>query len=95
MVHYYFGGGFRYHGILPDRYKDQLGLGFAHISMSTDFLNNTLNRQPFETALEATYIFHFGKRYFIQPSMQYVINPGADKSISNCLVGLLRFAISN
>jgi porin len=95
MVHYYLGGGFRYHGILPDRYKDQLGLGFAHISLSTDYLNNTLNRQAFETALEATYIFHFGKRYFIQPSMQYVLNPGADKSISNCLVGLLRFAITN
>lgn len=95
MVHYYLGGGFRYHGILPDRYKDQLGLGIAHISLSQDYLMNYSNGRTYETAIETTYIFHFGKRYFIQPSMQYIINPGADKSISNCLVGLLRFSITN
>jgi len=95
MVDRYFGGGFRYHGILPDRYKDQLGIGFAHISLSPDYIRNISNGQSHETAIESTYIFHFGKRYYVQPSMQYIIHPGADKSIGNSLTGLLRFSISN
>lgn len=95
MVRYYLGGGLRYHGILPDRYKDQLGLGFAHISLSEDYLNYYSKGRNFETSLESTYVFHFGKRYTIQPSLQYILNPGADRSIENCLVGLLRFSITN
>jgi porin len=94
MIKMYLGGGIRYHGLLPERYKDQLGLGFAHISLSKDYLQTMEDALSFETALEATYIFRFGSNFMIQPCMQYVINPGAIKGNDNCLIGLMRFSIS-
>jgi len=94
MVNRYLGGGFRYHGILPERYKDQLGLGLAYISLSKNYMKTTSDIKSFETAMECTYIFHFGSGYTIQPSMQYIVNPGAVTNTENCIAGLLRFSIS-
>jgi len=31
---------------------------------------------------------------FIQPEIQYIINPGANSNLSNAIVGLLRTSIS-
>ncbi|MHC1704955.1 MAG: carbohydrate porin [Tenuifilaceae bacterium] len=94
MVEYYIGGGLRYHGILPYRYYDELGLAFAHISMSKYYTNLDENFLNYETSIEFTYKFQFDKRYSIQPSMQYIINPGTNKEFGNCLVGLMRFSLS-
>ncbi len=94
MVNRYYGGGFRYHGILPERYKDQLGLGLAYISLSKNYLKSSSEALSFETAMECTYIFHFGSGYTIQPSLQYLVNPGAVTNTENCLAGILRFSIS-
>lgn len=94
MVHYYIGGGFRYHGILQDRFNDQLGIGITHITLSKDYTKYTPGSVSDETTLETTYIFHLGGRYTIQPSMQYVVNPGSDKLLQNSLVGILRFSLT-
>lgn len=94
MVRYYVGGGFRYHGILPARFKDELGIAFAHISLSEEYIRNNSGTLSYETALEGTYIFRFGGRYSIQPNLQYIIHPGANKNINNCLAGLLRFSLT-
>ncbi|HEY4789543.1 MAG TPA: carbohydrate porin [Bacteroidales bacterium] len=94
MVHYFIGGGLRYHGILPNRYYDQLGIGIAHISLSYDFINYTPGTLSNETAFETTYAFHFGGRYVIQPCLQYILNPGATKNIGNSFVGILRFSLT-
>jgi len=92
-IQYFVGGGLRYHGILPYRYYDELGLAFAHISQSKTYMNLYDNLLKFETAIEMTYKFQFGEHYSIQPSIQYIINPGATAGISNCLVGLFRFSL--
>jgi porin len=92
LVEYYLGGGLRYHGILPYRYHDELGIAFAHISMGKSYadLYDALHH---ETAFEMTYKFQFGNNFFIQPSMQYIINPGTTSVADNCVVVLLRFTL--
>jgi porin len=94
MVQYYLGGGFRYHGIIPYRYYDEIGIAFAFISLSDFYKALSPNRVSNETSLEMTYKFQFSKRYSIQPSFQYIINPGANNYNDDCLVGLLRFTLS-
>lgn len=94
MVGYYIGGGFRYHGILPNRFHDEIGIGVSHISMSDYYVKTDTELLNYETAFEMTYKFQFGNRYAVQPSVQYIINPGTNKSIDNCLTGLLRFSLS-
>jgi porin len=93
QIHYHIGGGFRYHGILPYRYYDELGIAFAHISQSKNYVNLNATALNYETAIEMTYKFQFGPYYSVQPSMQYIINPGATAGISNCLVGLFRLTL--
>ncbi len=94
MVQYYVGGGFRYHGILPARFKDELGIAVAGILISPYYMHIYPGTLPYETALESTYIFRFGGKYAIQPSLQYIIHPGANENINNCFVGLLRFTLT-
>jgi len=94
MVQYYIGTGFRYHGILPNRFKDELGIALAHIHLSEPYKKLSTDYLPYETALECTYIFSFGARYSIQPSVQYIINPGANTAYSNSFTGLLRFTLT-
>lgn len=94
MVHYYIGGGFRYHGILPNRFKDQLGIAIAHISLSKNYVNYATPSVFTETSIEVYYAFRFGGRYCVQPDMQYVVNPGSDRKNANSLVGLLRFSLT-
>ncbi len=93
MVQYYLGGGFRYHGILPNRFYDELGIAFAHIRLSDDYVNIYQKDLSFETTLEMTYKFQFGAKYSIQPSMQYIINPGTNEHLDNCIVGIMRFTL--
>lgn len=94
MVHYFIGGGIRYKGILPNRYNDHLGLAISHVSLSRYYCHVNSQSAGSETALEATYAFRFGKKYCIQPSCQYIINPGSDKNLHNSFAGILRFSLT-
>jgi porin len=94
IVEFYTGAGFRYHGILPNRFNDELGIAFARIQLSKYYRNLSTDFLKTETAIETTYAFHFNNRYTIQPSIQYIINPGANSNISNCLVTLMRFSLT-
>ena len=94
MVQSYIGTGFRYHGILPYRFNDELGIAIACVGISKDYRKLFSESLSYETSWELTYIFRFGGRYSIQPSAQYIINPGANKNINNCLAGLLRFSLT-
>lgn len=92
MVSGYLGAGFRYHGILPNRFYDELGIAFAHIAAGRDYYNSFHPANKNETAIEATYRFVFGRRYTIQPSFQYIIDPGMG-TYANSFVSLLRFVL--
>jgi porin len=94
MIHYYLGGGFRYHGILPFRYKDELGLAIANVFLSNHYVLSQPGSLNHELALESTYSFRFGGRYTVQPNFHYIIHPGANVNNKNCLIGIVRFSLT-
>lgn len=92
MVSNYLGAGFRYHGILPNRFYDEIGLAFARIGIGKDYYHLFQPLKKKETTIEATYRFVFGRRYTLQPSIQYIIDPGMG-SYESSFVSLLRFSL--
>ncbi|MGI8509082.1 MAG: carbohydrate porin [Gemmatimonadaceae bacterium] len=46
-----------------------------------------------EVALELTYLAQIASWLAAQPDMQYVINPGPDRTIRNAFAGALRFEL--
>jgi porin len=92
-VDFYVGGGFRYQGIIPTREDDILGLAVAHASISED-LRDVEKRDSHETAVELTYRAQVSPWLAIQPGVQTIFNPGADPSLDNAWVSIVRFEIS-
>jgi porin len=84
---YYVGAGLNYAGLLNRRGEDVLGIAFAHDGIQT-FPGN-------ETVIELTYQFPVCPFLFLQPDIQYIINPaGSGQKLDNCLAAILRFGIS-
>jgi porin len=85
--HYYIGLGMNFTGLFSLKGNDVVGLAMAHDGLRGGRGN--------ETTLEITYrytVFHF---LYLQPDVQYIINPsGAEKQLNNCLAIALRFGIS-
>lgn len=91
-------GGATYTGAIPGRDADQLGFALA-----TGFLGGAaagaarrdgLQPASHETAIEWTYRLQVTPWFAIQPDIQYVVNPGASRSIPNALAFGTRFAIT-
>lgn len=93
---YFFTTGVAARGIDPDRPRDIAAFGIIFGEFSSDLrqgqrqaqlLDPTVGVQQHETALEWTYIFRFRDgAYFIQPDVQYIINPSGTGQIDNALV---------
>lgn len=82
----YVGLGANYSGLFNSHGKDVLGLAIAHEHF-TDQLNS-------ETTIELTYQYRLTKNIFIQPDIQYIINPaGTGETLDNCFTGNVRFGI--
>ena len=83
------GAGLVYTGAFPGRDEDRLGLAVNSGFASREYMDSG----PFEsheTALELTYALAVNENVAIQPSVQYIINPGFDPALQNSLVlGLL------
>ena len=79
-----------YKGLIPTRDHDMTMLGFAYGNFSEDYANSVqsaLNGSPeYEIALEAGYRINFNKFTYIQPNLQWIINPGGTGNIPNALV---------
>jgi len=89
----YIGGGFNYRGLLSPSANDVLGLAFANVNMSKDLTNNIPEMYTHETAIELSYAITFWDHLTVQPDLQYIINPGADRALENAFIGFLRFII--
>lgn len=93
---YFFTTGVAARGIYADRPRDIAAFGIIFGEFSSDLrqgqrqaqlLDPTIGVQQHETALEWTYIFRFRDgAYFIQPDVQYIINPSGTGQIDNALV---------
>lgn len=83
----YLGCGVNYYGIFTTNQTDALGFAIAHSR-----LNNNLGN---ETSLEFTYKKEFSNNLFIQPDVQYIINPlGFGTKLDNSFGATLRFGFS-
>jgi porin len=84
---YYIGGGCNYKGMISKLPDDVLGLAITHARV-----NNTLGS---ETTIELTYKAQLGENFFLQPNLQYIINPaGTAVKLDNSLLVFLRFGIN-
>ena len=80
----YFGAGLHMHGVVPTRNEDDLGVAVARAFTHT----------ATETAIEATWRIVIAPWLAVQPSLQWVINPGGDNAAPAIKVGLLRFEVT-
>lgn len=84
---FYLGMGMNYTGLISADGKDRFGIAIAHACYKSTVYN--------ETAIELTYQYGFTKNIFVQPDVQYIINPsGTGMPLDNCLTGNIRFGIS-
>ena len=83
-------GGVVYRGLIPTRDSDCTMLGFVYGNFSNDFaaqVNATGAGSPeYEIAAEIGYRFNLAKFAYIQPNIQWIINPGGTGNIPNALV---------
>lgn len=86
--HYYLGGGMNYTGFSSKQPADALGVAVASAGFNKSYRQN-------ETTIEMYYKKQIGENLFIQPDLQYVINPaGTSETLNNALVGILRFGLN-
>jgi len=84
----FFSLGFQYQGLLDSRDEDVLGVGFAHGTFSN--LASSTYTDDHETALEVYYNARVTPWLSLSPSIQYIGNPGGDKTVSDAVVLGLR-----
>ncbi|MGL5892289.1 MAG: carbohydrate porin [Bacteroidia bacterium] len=86
----YLGIGLHYTGLLP-KGNDKLGLAYAHMHASKYWTaTSPSDIWNYESAIELTWKVPFGEHFFLQPDVQYLINPGLEKQTANALAGTLR-----
>jgi porin len=87
LIYYYIGFGLKFTGLISKQGKDIAGLAIAHVGLR--------GYTGSETTLEFTYQYEFFHFLYLQPDVQYIINPaGTGKRLKNCLAVSLRFGIS-
>lgn len=87
----FYSAGLQYQGLFCGRDKDVLGLGFAHGTFS-DSADSTYTND-YESVTELYYNARLTSWMHITPSVQYVSNPGGDKTISDAVVVGVRAVI--
>ena len=98
----YFDGGFNATGLIASRPNDTFGVSAYWGQASTAVVNATVFNEPdvrptFESGLEATYQAQLVPGWTLQPTVQYVMHPGAGltgENIPNALVVGLRTTIN-
>ena len=80
---------------MPSRPRDFAGFGVAYGSYSGDLrhaeevqalTDSTVSVQCWEMTLEWTYGCTVRPGRLVQPSLQYLVNPGGNKTVPNALV---------
>jgi len=85
---YYIGFGCDISGLIQKRPNDIAGIAMAHAGFKQGIHKH-------ETVLEASYQFNFNEHFFLQPDLQYIINPaGTDIKLKNATVATLRFGLT-
>lgn len=89
-IPFYFQTGMVYKGLIPGRDDDQAGVALAYGDYSYDkqITDEKKGRpvQTYEGVLEVDYRVQVGKWAYFQPSLQYIIRPGANGLLANATV---------
>ena len=86
--HTYLGCGLNYSGFSKSQPDDALGLAMAHAGFGAGI-------RKCETTFEMFYRKQICSMIFIQPDLQFIVNPAAtDDDLPNALAAILRFGIS-
>ncbi|HNP61673.1 MAG TPA: carbohydrate porin, partial [Nitrospirales bacterium] len=94
----YYGGGFIYKGLIPERTIDRTAIGLAAAVNSHEYKQSQRRAgQPVESTeitLELTHSIFVNQNLVIQPDFQYVINPGTVPGRNNALVLGMRLEVN-
>lgn len=89
-IPFYFHTGLVYKGLIPGRDNDQAGVAFAYGNYSAykQIADENLGRpvQSYEGVIEFDYRVQINKWAYFQPSLQYIIQPGATGNTPNATV---------
>ncbi len=92
---YYISLGLNYNGLFTKSGNDILGIavGYTHFTHFED-THQSPRLKP-ETVIELTYQYQVNDFFFIQPDLQYIINPaGTGANLESAFVGILRLGVS-
>ncbi len=90
----YAGAGAVLSGFVPRRPDDRIGVSVAIARFGSDY-RAANDARSHETAIELTYRARVNDRMQIQPDIQYIINPGADRTLENALVFGIRLELGH
>jgi porin len=93
-VDFYIGLGINYTGLIPGREQDITGVAFNHASLSDDVRTGDNNRDQGESVLEITHRAVLTPWFAVQHDIQFIFDTGADKSLVDSAIFLLRAEIS-
>jgi len=83
-------GGAIYKGLIPSRDDDITGFGIVYGKFSSDYaraVSDTGGGSPdYELVFECNYKIQINRFVFVQPNIQWVVNPGGTGNIPNALV---------
>ena len=90
----YMGAGTVLSGFVPGRPDDEIGISMAMVRCGADY-RVAAGAESHETAFEFTYVLPITDRLQLQPDIQYIINPGADRTLENALVIGVRLELNH
>lgn len=97
-IPFYFHTGLIYRGLIPTRDDDEVGVAFAWASYSGDMAQAEESRRiPVHTGegvLEFDYRFQVNKWAYVQPFLQYIIDPGGRGQVANATVLGMHFGLA-
>jgi porin len=91
---YFFDAGLVAYGFLPSRPRDFAAFGVAYGSYSGDLrraeefqavANSAVGVQSWEMTVELNYVWTIRPGLLVQPSLQYLVNPGGNRTVPNAL----------
>ena len=86
---HYIGAGLTAVGLVPLRPDDSVSVGMARAHTSYRYREAVPGSDSAETALEITWRAALNEHLVVQPDIQYIINPGAEKALGNAwLLGI-------
>ncbi len=91
---WYFGGGIRYKGLIPDRDEDVLGFGLAMAYFGSSYRALTPGTEQSERTFELSYRALISPWLALTPDLQYVLDPSGNPELEDALILYLRTEVT-